>query len=44
MHLTFEENPKKFLDSQVIIKNNIISTQVITKLKRFLSIEIPNPN
>ena len=30
--LTLEENPKKFLDSEVIRKNNITSTQVFTKL------------
>ena len=32
---TLEENPKKFLDTEIIRKNNNISTQVITALTKF---------
>ena len=30
--LTLEKNPNKFLDTEIIRKNNIISTQMFTKL------------
>ena len=33
--LTLEENPRKFLDAEIIRKNNTISTQVFTKLTNF---------
>ena len=33
--LTLEENPRKFLDTETIRKNNTISTKVFTKLKKF---------
>ena len=33
--LTLEENPKKFLDTRVITKNDTILTQVFTKLTKF---------
>ena len=33
--LTLEENPRKFLDTEIIRKNNTISTPVFTKLKKF---------
>ena len=33
--LTLEENPRKFLDTEIIRKNNTISTQVFTKLTKF---------
>ena len=32
---TIEENPKMFLDSEIIKKNNTISTHVFTKLAKF---------
>ena len=32
--LTLEENPRKFLDTEIIRKNNTISTQVFTKLTK----------
>ena len=34
--LTLDENPWKLLDSEIIRKNNTISTQVFTKLTKFL--------
>ena len=33
--LTLEENPRKVLDTEIIRKNNTISTQVFTKLAKF---------
>ena len=33
--LTLEENTKKFLDTEIIRKNNTISTQVFTRLTKF---------
>ena len=33
--LTLEKNPRKFLDTEIIRKNNTISTQVFTKLTKF---------
>ena len=33
--LTLEENPRKFLDTEIIRNNNSISTQVSTKLTKF---------
>ena len=33
--LTLEGNPRKFLDTEIIRKNNTISTQVFTKLTKF---------
>ena len=33
--LTLEENPRKFLDTEIIRKNNTISTKVLTKLTKF---------
>ena len=33
--LTLEENPRMFLDTEIIRKNNTISTQVFTKLTKF---------
>ena len=33
--LTLEENPRKFLDTEIIRKNHAISTQVFTKLTKF---------
>ena len=33
--LTLEENPIKFLDTKIIRKDNIISTQLFTKLTKF---------
>ena len=33
--LTLEENPKTFLDTEIIRKNNTISSQVFTKLTKF---------
>ena len=33
--LTLKENPRKFLDTKIIRKNNTISTQVFTKLTKF---------
>ena len=33
--LNLEENPRKFLDTKIIRKNNTISTQVFTKLTKF---------
>ena len=44
MKLILEENPRKFLDTEIIRKNNTISTQVFTKLTKFpvhLSSKIP---
>ena len=44
MKLILEENPRKFLDTEIIRKNNTISTQVFTKLTKFpvhLSFKIP---
>ena len=32
---TLEENPRKFLDTKIIRKNNTISTQAFTKLTKF---------
>ena len=32
---TLEENPRKLLDTEIIRKNNTISTQVFTKLTKF---------
>ena len=34
--LTLEENPRKFLDIEIIRKNNTISTQVFTELTKLL--------
>ena len=34
--LTLQKNPKMFLDSEIIRKNNAILTQVFTKLTKFL--------
>ena len=42
--VNLEENPRKFLDAEIIRKNNTISTQVFTKLTKFpvhLSSKIP---
>ena len=33
--LSLEENPRKFLDTEIIRKNNTISTQVYTKFTKF---------
>ena len=33
--LTLEENPRKFLDTEIIRKSNTISTQVFTRLTKF---------
>ena len=33
--LTLTENPRKFLDTEILRKNNAISTQVFTKLTKF---------
>ena len=33
--LILEENPRKFLDTEIIRKNSAISTQVFTKLTKF---------
>ena len=33
--LNLEENPRKFLDTEIIRKNSTISTQVFTKLTKF---------
>ena len=33
--LTLEESPRKFLDTEIIRKNNTISTQLFTKLTKF---------
>ena len=33
--LTLEENPIKFLDTKIIRKDNMISTQLFTKLTKF---------
>ena len=33
--LTLEENSRKFLDTEIMRKNNTISTQIFTKLKKF---------
>ena len=33
--LTLEENPRKFLDTEIIRKNNIISNKVFGKLTKF---------
>ena len=33
--VNLEENPRKFLDAEIIRKNNTISTQVFTKLTKF---------
>ena len=44
MKLILEENPRKFLGTEIIRKNNTISTQVFTKLTKFpvhLSSKIP---
>ena len=44
MKLILEENPRKFLDTEIIRKNNTISTQVFTKLTKLpvhLSSKIP---
>ena len=44
MKLVLEENPRKFLDTEIIRKNNTISTQVFTKLTKLpvhLSSKIP---
>ena len=35
IRLTLEENPRQFLDTEVIRNNNTISTQVFTKLTKF---------
>ena len=43
--LTLEENPKMFLDTKIIGKNNTISTQVFTKLKKVsCSLEFQHSN
>ena len=45
MKLILEENPRKFLDTEIIRKNNTISTQVFTKLTKVsCSFEFQNSN
>ena len=42
--LTLEENPRKFLDTKIIRKNNTISTQVFKVDKVSCLLEFVNPN